>query len=89
MNNSLSKLNSETIKIIHNRILTPTVSSTIRNFLFGAGLFYSIDNKKYSHIPLVTLFPVAYSGYHIYKNKDTIAASNTLNLFRNNPHKHC
>ena len=63
--------NSETIRII-NHTLTSTSGGTVRGFLFGAGLFYSIKNEKYLHIPIILFFPIPYAGYQIFKNKDAI-----------------
>ena len=40
----------------------------------GASLCYAIQNEKYWEIPVLVLFPTAYSGYHSYKNKDDILA---------------
>ena len=69
MNSIVSKINIDTTKTITHQLLhlTPT-----RSFLFGAGLYYSISIEKYSHIPLVFLFPSAYAGYHTFKNKEKV-----------------
>jgi hypothetical protein len=61
-------LNSETIRII-NHTITSTSGGTVRGFLLGAGLFYSIQNGKYLHIPIILFFPVPYAGYQLFKNK--------------------
>jgi len=45
---------------------------TTRNIMAGAGLCYSIQNEKYLEIPLTILFPSIYSGYHLYKNKESV-----------------
>ena len=47
-------------------------NGVISSFLLGSGLSYVIQNEKYMHIPLVLLFPTAYTGYHVYKNKDSV-----------------
>ena len=47
-------------------------NEVISSFLLGSGLSYAIQNEKYMHIPLVLLFPTAYTGYHVYKNKESI-----------------
>ena len=47
-------------------------NEVISSFLLGSGLSYVIQNEKYMHIPLVLLFPTAYTGYHVYKNKESI-----------------
>ena len=44
----------------------------VSSFLLGSGLCYSIQTEKYWHIPVVLLFPTAYSGYQVYKNKNII-----------------
>ena len=44
----------------------------IHSFLLGAGICYTIESKKYLHIPLVILSPPVYAGYHFYKNKENI-----------------
>ena len=45
---------------------------TLSSFLLGSGLYYVIQNEKYWHIPLVLICPTAYTGYHVYKNKESI-----------------
>ena len=47
-------------------------NEVISSFLLGSGLYYVIQNEKYWHIPLVLICPTAYTGYHVYKNKDSI-----------------
>jgi len=59
-------------QIINQAITRAAPYGTVNSFLFGSGLCYSIQNEKYWHIPLVLLFPAAYTGYQIYKNKDEI-----------------
>lgn len=56
-----------------NKIVTNYVFSTARNVLLGAGLCFAIQNKNYTHIPLIFFFPSIYAGYHAYSNKDSIA----------------
>jgi hypothetical protein len=58
------RVNIETIRLI--------INAPIHYFLFGAGICYTIESKKYLHIPLVILSPSAYAGYHCYKNKNNI-----------------
>jgi hypothetical protein len=41
----------------------------IISFFFGGSLCFVLEEKKYSHIPIVIFFPVVYSGYNIYKNR--------------------
>lgn len=41
----------------------------ITSFFFGSGLCFVLEEKKYSHIPLVIFFPVVYCGYNIFKNR--------------------
>ena len=54
--------------------ITPNVTpnGVLSSFLLGVGLSYCVETEKYSHIPLVLLFPTPYLGYHIFKNKDII-----------------
>ena len=46
----------------------------VHAFFFGVALSYSVQNGKYWHFPLVLLNPVAYVGYHTYKNRDVVAS---------------
>ena len=59
-------------QFINQTIRRVTPIGTFSSFLLGSGLCYSIQTKQYWDIPLVLLFPTAYSGYQVYKNKDTI-----------------
>jgi hypothetical protein len=38
----------------------------------GASLCFAVQNEKYWEMPLIILFPTAYSGYYAFKNKDDI-----------------
>lgn len=54
--------------------ITPVIYKYIKydalsSFFFGAGLCFVIEEKKYSHIPLVFFCPVIYCGYNIFKNR--------------------
>lgn len=61
------KIFPNSIELIHrNR------RGVISNLFMGAGLCYAMDQKKFSHIPLVLMFPSAYTGYHIYQNTKNI-----------------
>jgi hypothetical protein len=44
----------------------------LRSLLLGAGLSYAVQQERYMHIPIVVVFPTAYAGYHMYKNKEDI-----------------
>lgn len=44
--------------------VTVTNRSTATGLILGAGLYYAISNKKYTHVPLVTVMPNVYAGYH-------------------------
>jgi len=58
---------------VTNQVISRVVpSGVLSSFLSGAGLCYSIQTEKYSHIPFTIFCPVSYSGYHIFKNKDRI-----------------
>ena len=58
---------------ITNQIISRVApNGVLSSFLSGAGLCYSIQTENYSHIPLTIFCPVSYSGYHIFKNKDSI-----------------
>jgi len=37
--------------------------------LAGAGMSYAVSREKYSQVPLAYIFPSAYAGYHLYKNR--------------------
>jgi len=54
-------------------MITTYVFGTSRNILLGAGLCYALERKEYMHIPLVTMFPSIYAGYHLYKHRDDAA----------------
>lgn len=43
-----------------------------RGFLMGSSLAYAIEKEKYLEVPILFLFPTAYSGYYAYKNKEHI-----------------
>jgi hypothetical protein len=60
--------------IINNIIPKTTLiyGTLTRGLFFGAGLAFSIETENYSHIPLVFVSPIAYGGYHIYKNRKDI-----------------
>jgi hypothetical protein len=71
-------------QIINQAITRVAPHGTISSFLLGSGLFYSIKNEKYMHIPCVLFFPVAYTGYQMYKNKDDVIIpylSKTKNVY--------
>ena len=62
---------------MNTQFISQTVTRVIPNevissFLLGSGLSYVIQTEKYWHIPLVLICPTAYTGYHVYKNKDSI-----------------
>jgi len=59
-------------QFINQAITRAAPLGTVNSFLLGSGLCYSIQNGKYWHIPCVLLFPTAYTGYQMYKNKDEI-----------------
>jgi hypothetical protein len=59
-------------QIINQAITRVQPHGVVSGFLFGAGLSYSVQTEKYWHIPLVLLFPAAYTGYQIFKNKQEI-----------------
>ena len=44
-------------------------SNGLSEFLLGGGLCFAIENKKYTHIPVVLFFTAIYCGYNIYKNR--------------------
>ena len=48
------------------------VGGTLRNVLLGAGLHYAVESEKYTHIPLILIFPSIYAGYHAHRNKDAV-----------------
>ncbi len=59
----------EVIKFINQIPSSFRIRTWVSSFFLGAGLCYSIETKKYSHIPLICIFPTIYSGYHLFKNK--------------------
>jgi len=62
-----SKFSNESTRLIYNYAFGPS-----RNLLLGAGLCFAIQNKFYTHLPIIVLFPSIYVGYHTYNNKDDI-----------------
>jgi hypothetical protein len=62
-----SKFSNESTRLIYNYAFGPT-----RNLLLGAGLCFAIQNKFYTHLPIIVLFPSIYVGYHTFNNKDDI-----------------
>lgn len=59
-------MNSTKISPIINNYIRYNAVST---FFFGAGLCFVLEEKKYSHIPFIIFFPIAYGGYNIFKNR--------------------
>jgi len=48
------------------------VFGATRNLLAGAALCYAIQDSKYIHIPIILIFPSAYTGYQVFKHKEKI-----------------
>jgi hypothetical protein len=48
------------------------IPETFSLFFLGCGTAYIMEEKKYTHIPVFILFPEAYCGYNMYKNRDKI-----------------
>jgi hypothetical protein len=46
---------------------------TTRSIFAGGGLCYAIQKENYIEIPLILVFPSAYAGYHLYKNKEAVS----------------
>jgi len=53
-------------------IINYVIPNTASMFFLGGGLCYIIEEKKYTHLPIVILFPSIYCGYNIYKNRNKI-----------------
>jgi hypothetical protein len=53
-------------------IFNYVIPNTAAMFFLGGGLCYVIEKKKYTHLPVVILFPSIYCGYNIYKNRSQI-----------------
>jgi len=62
-----NKLSSESTKVISHYLY-----GWPRSFFMGASLCFAVQNEKYWEMPLIILFPTAYSGYYAFKNKDDI-----------------
>ena len=60
------------VQVINHAISRVPEHGLISSFLIGSGLCYTIQNAKYSHIPLVFLCPTVYAGYQMYKHKDEV-----------------
>jgi hypothetical protein len=50
------------------------IYGSMRNLLLGGGLCYAVENKRYIEIPITFLVPSIYAGYHLFKNKEHVAA---------------
>lgn len=48
------------------------IPTSISLFFLGGGTAYILETKNYTHIPLFVLFPEAYCGYNMYKNRDAL-----------------
>ena len=49
----------------------------------GAGIYYAIEEKKYYKIPIACVFPSAFVGYHLYKNREDLYTNKfTRRLFK-------
>jgi hypothetical protein len=64
---SLSRLPPETTRYITHHIFGST-----RSILMGSSLAYAVQKENYLHFPLIILFPLVYTGYHMYNNKEVI-----------------
>ena len=47
-------------------------NGVMRNIIGGAALCYAIQNRKYNHIPIILIFPSAYTGYQAFNHKEKI-----------------
>ena len=52
------------------RIFVNRFSNLPHNLLFGAGLGWAIENETYAHVPVVLVFPGAYAGYQLWRNRE-------------------
>ncbi len=59
----------EIVKLVNQIPSSFRIRTWVSSFFLGAGLCYSIENKKYSHIPLICIVPTIYSGYQLFKNR--------------------
>ena len=57
---------------MNNHTITHYLFGTTRSVLLGAGMCFAVDKEKYTHIPLILLFPSAYAGYQLYSNKEAV-----------------
>jgi hypothetical protein len=48
------------------------VFGATRSLLAGAALCYAIQDRKYIHIPIILIFPSAYTGYQVFNHKEKI-----------------
>jgi len=65
------------LKTIYHPVISPYLSrydtkaiaalSPWFSLLIGLNMYAVIEQEKYTHIPVVVAFPVAYTGYHIGK----------------------
>ena len=44
----------------------------VRNVLLGAGLCFAVQNERYTHLPVILIFPSIYAGYNLFENKDDV-----------------
>ena len=38
----------------------------------GFSFAYAVEKKKYIHLPIILFFPTIYTGYQVFKNRDSI-----------------
>jgi len=54
------------------RYITNHHFGSFRNVLLGAGLCYAVQNEKYTHLPVIFIFPSIYAGYNLFENKEDV-----------------
>lgn len=54
------------------RHISHSVISWHRSLFLGMGLAYTIENNKYWELPVVILFPTVYSGYQLFKHRNSL-----------------
>jgi len=45
---------------------------TVRNLFLGASLCFAVQKERYTHLPVIVLFPSIYAGYNLFENKDDV-----------------
>ena len=62
------------------KVIERTNLYTLRNILMGASICYAVEGEKYTHLPVIVIFPSIYAGYQAYSNREELVNSFKSNL---------